>query len=137
MVWFLLACREDDARDESAYVAPRIADDAPVISAATAECYLHTTGEGYWQWELAGKVTDPDGAETVARTGIAAASSGAGDVRAEVTFVRTGEALFGSFKETDYDILCGDAATITFVFTISDNDGNVSAPVTTIGRKRT
>lgn len=137
MLWILLACTGTKDGDDSADSgAPVAAADAPVITDPSAECFLHTTGEEYWQWELSAAVTDPDGAETIARTGTVGATSSGDEALAEITIVRQGEALFGSFKEQDYDILCGDATTVRFAFTIADADGNLSQPVSTLGVKR-
>jgi len=115
--------------------------DAPWIEAADAYCYLHETGDQYYQWEVNCTADDPQGADTLksfdAALNIVSILNDGGTEIATYALVCTDEGMcVGSFKEADDGVSCASASSYTARFQVADEDDNISAPFDVQGRQR-
>lgn len=129
----LLACGDkDDGTDDTAGDSGDTEDIpdgvSPQLSNGDAYCYLHNTGEEFYQWAFSVDYTDPQGSTDVPRTGHDVDFLREGNVVKSATGVLICDNDQGwciaSFKEADYDIPCASAEDWTVRFTIYDYEGN-------------
>jgi hypothetical protein len=150
----LLACKDDDTANTDDTNPEGDADtdsdadsdgdadpDAPWIEAGDAYCYLHETGDQYYQWEVNCTADDPQGADTLkafdAANSIITVLNDSGVPVATYALVCDDEgACFGSFKENDDGVSCANATSYTIRFQVADEDDNLSAPFEVQGRQR-
>ena len=111
--------------------------DAPQILNADAWCYLHKTGDKYYQWALTAEITDPQGTETIPgllMDAVTVVFNGTDFASYPLTCADDGDCI-GSFKEADDGVACGNAAAYTIRFVVTDEDDNASAPYEVEGRE--
>lgn len=114
-------------------------EDAPVVLAADAWCYLHSTGDEAWLWVVEATAEDPQGSSTLkafATDGVKVLAGGA-----EVgtyALACDGSAFYtASWKQDQDGISCANASAYTIVITNTDEDGNQSKPYELTGRRGT
>ncbi|MDO9280413.1 MAG: hypothetical protein Q7U06_00790 [Pseudomonadota bacterium] len=114
--------------DVDTAVAPAKPTAVPVIVAIDrVACAAEPAAGEVWQMELT--VSDPQGAETVAAGAVSVRNRAGGEI-GSYSLACTGGTCIGSFR-SDYDnVDCALAGTISFLFTVTDADGHVSAPKT-------
>ena len=109
-------------------------DDAeiPCIEALEAYCYSSTTGSVATYWRVEASVDDPQGSDTV-EEGAIIATKGENIVH-EARLICTEGDCFGSWNivTADSPMSCNDDE-YTFTVTVTDEDGNTSAPSSTVG----
>ncbi len=103
-------------------------DDEPVIESADVHCYLHSTGDQFYQWTMSAQVDDPQGRDTIEITNTVEAYLNDA-LQASYTLIcpDTSGDCVGSFRETDNGILCSTASNYDFKFLIVDEDGNTAS----------
>jgi hypothetical protein len=152
LVFGLTACKDDDTANTDDTNPEGDADtdadgdgdadsDAPWIEAADAYCYLHETGDQYYQWEVNCTADDPQGADTLkafdaAMSKITVLNDGGTEIANYALVCDDEGACFGSFKELDDGISCANATSYTIRFQVADEDDNISAPFEVQGRQR-
>jgi hypothetical protein len=102
-------------------------DMAPsVLSVERLECTQQQSAGEVWQLEIT--VDDPQGADTVSPIGrVAVLNSQGGELAAYDLACNDGQ-CFGSFRADYNGITCALSGSITMRFTVTDEDGNASAP---------
>ena len=100
-------------------------EESPSIESADVHCYLHSTGDQFYQWTMSAQVDDPQGRDTIEVINTVEAYLN-GDLQASYSLVcpDTSGDCVGSFRETDNGILCSTASNYDFKFLIVDEDGN-------------
>jgi len=128
----VLACGEKDGDDTSGETGDTdVADGvSPELFDGDAHCFLHDTGDQFYQWTFTVSYTDPQGVGDV--------PGGVG--QHDLAFLQGDNIIhemsgivvcdpnqgncFASFKEADYGIPCSSAEDWTVRFTLFDYEGN-------------
>ncbi len=100
--------------------------DRPVLSDCSAECELHTTGDQFYLWTVGCTATDPQGPETLSPLGDLSVRKGGSEIASgSIACSPTGD-CGTSFDEDQLgaSVLCSDASSTTFHFTVYDLDGH-------------
>ncbi|MBM4367951.1 MAG: hypothetical protein FJ102_17190 [Deltaproteobacteria bacterium] len=130
MILLLLGCPTASPDTGDTGTVAEVDPDAPVIQSASVSCYLHETGDRYYQWSALASATDPQGQSTIATFGTLAATAGEVDLGEVALACNDGDCL-GSWREgQDISVECVNVATYAFTFVVEDIDGHASAPVT-------
>ncbi len=109
----------NDTVDET--VAPEI------LSIDLVQCTQQQSAGEVWQMQLT--VDDPQGADTIASGAVSVQNEEGGEL-ANYDIACNDGSCIGSFR-ADYDgITCASEGSISFVFQVTDEDGNVSATKT-------
>ncbi len=106
----------------------------PTILTADAWCYFHKTGDQFYNWDAAASVEDPQGADSLTGGSLLVLQGGAEVVTHLLACNADTARCTTTFREDSDGVLCADASTYTFRFTVVDEDGNSSAPVEVAGR---
>ncbi len=96
-----------------------------IVSVDRVACTAPAAGE---RWDIALTATDPQGADTVASGHVSVLEARGGELSRYDLACTAGACTGGS--RADIDGVTCDLADIAFVFTVTDADGNVSAPHT-------
>lgn len=108
--------------------------ETPTILGADAWCYFHTTGDQYYNWDAAASVSDPQGPDTLSGGTLVALRDGEEVVTHLLACDGDAARCTTTFREDSDGILCEDADSYTFRFTVVDEDDHVSGPVEVVGR---
>lgn len=115
----------DDTGDTNDTVDPDVTPE--VLSVDLVDCAEQQSAGEVWQIQIS--VDDPQGADTIAGGTLSVQSSEGGEL-ADYDLACGGGSCFGGFR-ADYDgIGCSLIGDIKLVFTVTDEDGNTSAPRT-------
>jgi hypothetical protein len=116
--------KDDEDTGGNDTVAPDVAPE--VLSVERLECTQQQSAGEVWQLEI--MVDDPQGADTVSPIGrVAVLNSQGGELAAYDLACNDGQ-CFGSFRADYNGITCSLSGSITMRFTVTDEDGNASAP---------
>lgn len=137
MILFLLACPADTKESGDTDTAPEVDPEAPVIEDAAVSCYLHETGDKYYQWSALASATDPQGQSTIATFGTLSAAAGDVDLGEVLLACNDGDCLTSWREGQDIEVECVNVASYAFTFVVEDIDGHASAPVTVSGTQTT
>jgi len=108
---------------------------APTLRACDAWCYLHQTGDAYYQWLVSCDAEDPQGPLNL-DDGSAWLPNTQGVEQRIFPMVCDEEGLcHTSFREDTSGVSCADAPDYSFQVQIWDLDGNGSAVLTVKGRR--
>jgi hypothetical protein len=110
------------------------AAERPVITTADAWCYFHDTGDQFWNWDAACEVTDPQGARSLDTGALVVLRDGAEVHSGVLACNRDTGRCTTTFREDATGVMCADATSYQFRFTVTDEDGYVSDPVEIAGR---
>ncbi len=130
MILLLLACPTGDKDSGVTDTASAVDPEAPVIESAAVSCYLHETGDKYYQWSALATATDPQGESTIETVGAVAATAGEVDLGEVLLACNNGDCLTSWREGQDIDVECVNVASYAFTFTVEDIDGHASSPVT-------
>ena len=113
---------EDTSGNDTA--APDVAPE--VLSVERLECTQQQSAGEVWQLEIT--VDDPQGADTVSPIGrVAVLNSQGGELAAYDLACNDGQ-CFGAIRADYNGIACSLSGSVTMRFTVTDEDGNASAP---------
>lgn len=109
--------------------------DAPVIQSCDAFCYLHETGEQFYNWRVECSVTDPQGVDNVWNGEVIVAQ---GQTTAHSDLVACDATGFcsASFTQDNSAVQCAQASSYDFLVKVQDWDQNWSAPMKVQGRQQ-
>lgn len=137
MILFLLACPGDSKETGQPDTAPEVDPEAPVIESAEVSCYLHQTGETYYQWSALAFATDPQGQSTIATFGTLSAVANEVELGEILLACNDGDCLTSWREGQDISVECVNVASYAFTFVVEDIDGHASAPMTVSGAQTT
>ncbi len=125
----LLACPPADLPGDSGDSTAPTDPEAPVIQSAEVVCYLHETGDRYYQWSALATATDPQGNSTIATFGTLAATAGTVSLGETPLACGDGNCQTSWREGQELDVECVNVDTYSFTFSVVDADGHASAPV--------
>jgi hypothetical protein len=107
----------------------------PYVSSADAACAYHTTGTQYWMWTLDATADDPQGTPTLDPIGnVDVIDVTTKKLAAHYALACTPKGVCVTGFKADADgILCDDPDRWHFMFTVMDEDKNVSPAFEVIG----
>jgi hypothetical protein len=117
--------------------ADAVDPNAPVIESASVQCYLHETGDKYYQWSALATASDPQGNNTISTTGTIDVRTEGGVVATTTLVCDTDGGCFASWIEGQIDVVCLEADKYEFDFTVTDDNGHESAVVTVVAEQTT
>jgi hypothetical protein len=106
----------------------------PVIESAEVFCYLHDTGDTYYQWAASAVASDPQGNNTIETLGTLDVLN-AGAVVGTTSLVCVDGSCSTSWREGQLPASCLDIEAYRFAFTVTDIDGHESETVEVSGTK--
>ena len=109
--------------------------DAPVISTCDAFCYLHQTGDQYYNWRVECSATDPQGLENI-WNGEVIVAQGQNEVRTDLVACDATGFCSATFDEPSTGVMCAQATSYDFIVKVQDWDQNWSKPVKVTGRQQ-
>jgi hypothetical protein len=121
---------DDTGSDDTGSDTEDTLDDAvapEIVSIDLVQCTTQQSAGEVWQLQLT--VDDPQGNDTISGGTVSVQNEAGGELANYDVACNSGSCI-GSFR-ADYDgIACTMEGTIAFVFQVTDEDGNVSAPRT-------
>ena len=130
---------QDDSSAETTEDKEQTQEDGPnpTILAADTWCYVLESGDTVEQWLFKATVTDPQGVDTLSsftQDAISFQDIGGTEISTvAIVCDSTGECT-SSANGASLGVGCSNPTNFQAVFTVSDQDGNISAPVTVSGR---
>lgn len=126
------ATTDDTSTDDT---GEEVSDDAPKITTCDAFCYLHETGDTFYNWRVECNVDDAQGVSNV-WNGTVDIAKGSDPVANDLMACDATGYCSGTFREDLYGILCSDASSYDFLIKIQDWDQNWSKPYKVAGRQQ-
>jgi hypothetical protein len=141
----LFGCGEDDketqgdSSSETTNEEEETQDDGPnpTIVEADAWCYVLEAGDTVEQWLFKATATDPQGVDTLesfTQNAISFQDIGGTEISTVAIVCDPAGECTSSANGASLGVGCSNPTNFQAVFTVSDQDGNVSAPVTVTGR---
>lgn len=124
-----------DSPADSPTDSPDPTGSAPTLTACNAECWEHATGDTFYQWLVECHATDPEGLEDIAN-GDVTILQGSTTVGTSLVACDRAGYCSASFRETDFNVICLNAAAYQFSVRIVDQAGHWSENLVVTGHAR-